>query len=153
MFIQVDFGLVRDASGELQPKLVELQAFPSLYAYQPVLSQTYMDVFGLGCWLAVSPGWAGCGIVYATAAGCDCRWARSGERGADGSASGGAEDAAGFSAHREAAGRAHGLHHEDSSKEGRRLFYERDGKRIPIERIYNRAIVDELERKGVAAAV
>jgi hypothetical protein len=32
----------------LQPKLVELQAFPSLYAYQPVLwRKTYMDVFGL----------------------------------------------------------------------------------------------------------
>src|SRR5215831_12674409 len=47
MFIQVDFGLVRDASGEVQPKLVELQAFPSLYAYQPVLAHTYLDVFGL----------------------------------------------------------------------------------------------------------
>src|SRR5450631_4020101 len=47
MFVQVDFGLVRDAAGELQPKLVELQAFPSLYAYQPVLSQAYIDVFGL----------------------------------------------------------------------------------------------------------
>jgi hypothetical protein len=34
MFVQVDFGLVRDSAGELQPKLVELQAFPSLYAYQ-----------------------------------------------------------------------------------------------------------------------
>ena len=34
-------------------------------------------------------------------------------------------------------------------KEGRRLFYERGGRRIPIRRIYNRAIVDELERKGV----
>jgi hypothetical protein len=44
MFIQVDFGLVRDAAGELQPKLVELQAFPSLYAYQPVLAQAYIDV-------------------------------------------------------------------------------------------------------------
>src|SRR5271163_2230250 len=47
MFIQVDFGLVRDSAGELQPKLVELQAFPSLYAYQPVLSQAYVDVFEL----------------------------------------------------------------------------------------------------------
>jgi hypothetical protein len=37
-------------------------------------------------------------------------------------------------------------------KEGRRLFYERDGKRIPVCRIYNRAIVDELERKGVKLA-
>jgi len=47
MFVQVDFGLVRDAAGELQPKLVELQAFPSLYAYQPVLARTFVDVYGL----------------------------------------------------------------------------------------------------------
>ena len=47
MFIQVDFGLVRDAAGQLQPKLVELQGFPSLYAYQPILAQSYAEVFGL----------------------------------------------------------------------------------------------------------
>ncbi len=35
-------------------------------------------------------------------------------------------------------------------KEGRRLFFEAGGKRIPIHRIYNRTIVDELERKGVS---
>src|SRR3982074_3535764 len=38
------------------------------------------------------------------------------------------------------------------SKEGQRLYYERDGKRVPIRRIYNRAIVDELERKGTMLA-
>ncbi|HEV2731245.1 MAG TPA: hypothetical protein VGV15_14535 [Terriglobales bacterium] len=47
IFIQVDFGLVRDAAGKLQPKLVELQGFPSLYAYQPMLAQSYMEIFGL----------------------------------------------------------------------------------------------------------
>ena len=47
MFVQVDFGLVRDAAGELQPKLVELQAFPSLYAYQGPLAEAYIDVYGL----------------------------------------------------------------------------------------------------------
>src|SRR5215469_12605640 len=47
MFVQVDFGLVRDSGGELHPKLVELQAFPSLYAYQGPLAQAYMDVYGL----------------------------------------------------------------------------------------------------------
>src|SRR5580700_10092801 len=47
MFMQVDFGLLRDASGELQPKLVELQAFPSLYAYQVTLAQSYIDVYGM----------------------------------------------------------------------------------------------------------
>jgi len=35
-------------------------------------------------------------------------------------------------------------------KEGRKLLYEAGGKWIPIHRIYNRAIVDELERKGVS---
>ena len=47
MFVQVDFGLVRDAGGALQPKLVELQAFPSLYAYQLTMAQSYIDVYGL----------------------------------------------------------------------------------------------------------
>ena len=35
-------------------------------------------------------------------------------------------------------------------KQGRRLFYDEGGQQVPIERIYNRAIVDELERKGIA---
>jgi hypothetical protein len=34
-------------------------------------------------------------------------------------------------------------------RDGRKLFYERDGKQIPVERIYNRTIVDELERRGI----
>jgi hypothetical protein len=45
-------------------------------------------------------------------------------------------------------GNPHGVHHQDSQA-GRRLFYEERGKLVPIERIYNRTIVDELERKGV----
>ena len=47
MFVQVDFGLVRDPAGDCIPKLVELQAFPSLYAYQGPLAQAYIDVYGL----------------------------------------------------------------------------------------------------------
>ena len=45
MFVQVDFGLVRADDGSLHPKLVELQAFPSLYAYQVALAQHYLDVY------------------------------------------------------------------------------------------------------------
>ena len=47
MFVQVDFGLVRDPNGELDPKLVELQAFPSLYGYQPASAQQYVESYGL----------------------------------------------------------------------------------------------------------
>ena len=43
LFVQADFGL--DAN--LEPKLVEIQGFPSLYAYQPTLAQTYRDAYGL----------------------------------------------------------------------------------------------------------
>src|SRR4029078_814970 len=34
-------------------------------------------------------------------------------------------------------------------KDGNRLYYERDGRRIPVRRIYTRALVDELQRKSV----
>jgi hypothetical protein len=149
MFIQVDFGLVRDAAGELQPKLVELQAFPSLYAYQPVLAQAYMDVFGL------DPG---------------LRYFLSGLDGA------GYErllrDAI-VAGHDPAHVVLMEVHPEEQKtrpdflltekmlgirtvcitkikKDGRQLFYEEAGKRIRIERIYNRTIVDELERKGIS---
>src|SRR5271169_6994539 len=47
MFVQVDFGLVRNASGGLEPKLVELQAFPSLYGYQPLAAQQYIESYDL----------------------------------------------------------------------------------------------------------
>ena len=47
-FVQVDFGLARNASGELEPKLVELQAFPSIYGYQEILCEEYVRAYGLG---------------------------------------------------------------------------------------------------------
>ena len=45
LFLQVDFGLIKDDNGNIAPKLVEIQAFPSLYAFQPVLDQTYKDIY------------------------------------------------------------------------------------------------------------
>jgi hypothetical protein len=46
-FLTADFALVRDASGELVPRLVEIQAFPSVYGYQAVLATGYAEVYGL----------------------------------------------------------------------------------------------------------
>ena len=148
MFIQVDFGLVCDAAGELQPKLVELQAFPSLYAYQPVLAQAYIEVFGLDSNLTYFLSGLNAMsykrlLENAIVAGHDPRNVVLME-----------------------------VHPEEQKtrpdflltekllgirtvcvtkirKQGRRLFYEEGGKLIPIARIYNRAIVDEIERKGV----
>jgi hypothetical protein len=47
LFAALDFGIVRNPDGRLIPRLVELQAFPSLYAYQPVLCQEYGAVYDL----------------------------------------------------------------------------------------------------------
>jgi hypothetical protein len=38
---------VREATGELTPRLVEIQAFPSVYAYQAVLNRSYLQAYGL----------------------------------------------------------------------------------------------------------
>jgi hypothetical protein len=46
-FLTADFALVRNAQGTLAPKLVEIQAFPSVYGYQDVLSEAYRVAFGL----------------------------------------------------------------------------------------------------------
>lgn len=43
LFVQADFGLDQN----LEPKLVEVQGFPSLYAYQPAMAQAYSDAYGI----------------------------------------------------------------------------------------------------------
>jgi len=44
-FIALDFGVCRDASGNIVPKLIELQGFPSLYGFQATLADKYRDNF------------------------------------------------------------------------------------------------------------
>ncbi|PTM03162.1 MAG: hypothetical protein DA407_14365 [Bacteroidetes bacterium] len=45
-FIQIDFGVCKDENGELTPKLIELQGFPSLYFFQELLGRMYRKHFG-----------------------------------------------------------------------------------------------------------
>src|SRR5580693_5627169 len=55
-FMTVDFGLVRNPDGTLSPKLVELQAFPSIFGYQDTLAHQYIETYNLestlNCYLA-----------------------------------------------------------------------------------------------------
>ncbi|MDR3772898.1 MAG: hypothetical protein P4L26_06095 [Terracidiphilus sp.] len=46
-FVTADFALVRSGNGELAPRLVEIQAFPSVYGYQQVLTTAYRQAYGL----------------------------------------------------------------------------------------------------------
>jgi hypothetical protein len=47
LFVQADFGLVAAGGGDWAPKLVEIQGFPSLYGFQPVLAAEYKKAYGL----------------------------------------------------------------------------------------------------------
>lgn len=46
-FLTADFALVRDLADQLVPRLVEIQAFPSVFGYQDVLGAAYRKVFEL----------------------------------------------------------------------------------------------------------
>jgi len=45
-FIQLDFGVCEDDNGDIVPKLIELQGFPSLYCFQEFLGGMYRKHFG-----------------------------------------------------------------------------------------------------------
>ncbi len=162
LFVQVDFGLVRNASGELQPKLVELQAFPSLYAYQVTLAQSYIEVYGLdrasgSGFRASSSGNAGLNFFLG---GLDTNSYRELLRRAIVSAHD-PENVILMEIHpqeqktlpdfllTEKMLGVRTVDIEAIKKQGSQLYYERNGSRVPIRRIYNRTIVDELQRKEV----
>jgi hypothetical protein len=44
-FLAVDFAVCRDDTGELIPQLIELQGFPSLYGFQPYLAEQFRAHF------------------------------------------------------------------------------------------------------------
>ena len=47
VFLQLDFGICRDANGELTPQLIEMQGFPSLYFFQHLLAGSYRQHFDI----------------------------------------------------------------------------------------------------------
>jgi hypothetical protein len=132
LFIQVDFGLTES----LEPKLVEMQAFPSLYAYQPFLQRTYQQAYELDC--APDPSFE-----------ADFRRAVVGDHDPqnvvlleiDPQSQKTLPD---FLLTEKMLG-IKTVCITKVKKIGNRLFH--DG--VPIERIYNRVIVDELQRKNI----
>ena len=147
-FLQVDFGLVRDSSGQIAPRLVELQAFPSLYGFQMALADAYCDAFTLPAGLheylgdLTRPRYTALvqqAIVAdhdpATVVLMEIDPARQKTR----------PDFA----MTELLWGVRAIDTSEVIKDGRQLLYRRDGRLTPIRRVYNRVIPDELERKGV----
>ena len=147
-FMTVDFGFIRNSDGTLAPKLVELQAFPSIFGYQDILARQYIETYNLDPNLTWHLG----GLNHETywqllrqviVSHHDPENVVLLEIDPD---------------HQKTLPDFHV--YEDKlhiatvdiaklRKQGNRLFYHRDGRDIPIHRIYNRAIVDELQRKNL----
>jgi hypothetical protein len=147
-FMTVDFGLVRNPDGSLQPKLVEMQAFPSIFGYQDILAPQYIETYNLQPDLEWHLGghneqtyWALLAKVIlgkhdpenVVLAEIDPELQKT---------------LPDFHVYEDKLGIAT-VDIAKLRKEGNRLYYERSGRWIPIHRIYNRAIVDELERKNL----
>ncbi len=150
LFVQVDFGLVRDADGRIEPKLVELQAFASLYAFQPLFAKQYRESWDLPDDL--DPFFSG---VNDAAHDALMRRAIVGDHDpkqvilmeVDPDHQKTRPDFVETE-------RRWGVRTVDIRslmQRGRELVYSRDGTLVPIRRIYNRTIVDELQRRGVTA--
>jgi hypothetical protein len=147
-FMTVDFGLVRNPDGTLSPKLVELQAFPSIFGYQDILARQYIEAYGLDLNLT----WYLAGLNEKTYWDL-LRQVIIGDHDS--------ENVVLLEIDPNHQKTLPDFHvYEDKlniatvdiaklRKQGNRLFYQRDGHEIPIHRIYNRAIVDELERKEI----
>jgi hypothetical protein len=152
MFLQVDFGLVQNAAGELEPKLVELQAFPSLYGYQPVLAKQYVESYCLPADMGIYLG----GYTRDTYQQLMRELIVGGHD---------PENVILLEVNPEKqktlcdfllTQRDLGIAIVDIlklKKRGKVLFYEKDGREIPVRRIYNRCIMDELARKEIELPV
>jgi hypothetical protein len=59
-FLTFDFAICKNTlTGELEPKLIELQGFPSLYEFQAHLAEQYDEAYGLDTFGELSPYFGG----------------------------------------------------------------------------------------------
>ncbi len=150
-FLTFDFAVCRDDQEELTPKLIELQGFPSLYAFQAELAATFQKHF------PVSQGFTPyfnhldfdtyIALLRQTIIGnnspeevilLDINAAEQ-------------KTAVDFYLTAQYLGLAVVALHELKQKENN-FYYERAGKEHPVKKIYNRLIFDEVADKQVAFA-
>lgn len=144
-FLTFDFAVCRDARGELEPQLIELQGFPSLYAFQAWLPGVFYRHYPIAG--GVSPFLA---VPDAAAYHAQMRQLILGGEAAENVVllelfPERQKTRIDFALSKQAWG-VEAVNLTDVRKKGRQLFYEKDGRAIQIKRIYNRIIFDELAR-------
>lgn len=148
-FLQIDFALVEGEDGAVHPQLIELQGFPSVYAFQWLLDRVTREVDGIPAELTTyfggldDAGYAAC-LRDVIVADCD------------------PENVVlleidplhqktrvDFSVTERLLG-VRSVDVREVIERGGRLFYPSGGREVPIHRIYNRVIFDEMERRGLS---
>jgi hypothetical protein len=147
-FFVFDFAICRNESGEFYPKLIELQGFPTLYGYQYFFEQKLKKHFEIpenftSYFSVITPekyiemfrkiivGDADPANVILLEIEPEKQKTR-----------------IDFAATEKLIGVSE-VCISDLIKHGKNLFYNKNGKEIPVERIYNRVIFDELKRTDV----
>jgi hypothetical protein len=147
LFVQVDFGLVRNAEGEVEPKLVEIQGFPSLYVYQVAIAQAYQRAYSLDASLRFLPPGLEVEAYYAL-----LRRAILADHDQENVAlleidPYEQKTLPDFLLTAQVTG-IRIVNVFDVMRKDKQLYYQLDGRQLRIRRIYNRVIFDELARKG-----
>jgi hypothetical protein len=148
-FLCIDFALCDDGAGRVEPKLIELQGFPTVAFFQALLTRTYPKHF------ECPTGFTSYFGAY-DEAGYFAVLRRAIVGDADPKETVLLEITPDQQKTRidfAATDQAIGVRPVDVSavrKRGKKLFYDRDGVETPITRIYNRVIFDELLRKKPA---
>jgi hypothetical protein len=147
LFVQIDFAITREEGGKLAPKLIELQGFPSLYGFQIVLSQTYQRVFNLPQLEFLLDGLTLNRYLALF------KQALLGKHGPENVILMEIEPETqktlpDFLCTEQFTG-VKAVCLTKIKKRGRKLYYQKNGKEIPIHRIYNRVVVDEFIKKKI----
>jgi hypothetical protein len=145
-FLVVDFAVCRDEQGELTPQLIELQGFPSLYAFQELMARRFRQHFNIPP--TVSNFFNGLNeasyfqLLKEIIVGPYHP-----------------EEVILLEVKPEEQKTRIDFHYTQQQlgirpvcitalqQEGKKLFYDRDGVRTPVKRIYNRLIFDDLQRR------
>lgn len=143
-FIAIDFAICKDENGALVPKLIELQGFASLYAYQGYLSETFKKFFPIPDNFQYAFGSENLEGYIA-----DLKKLIVGEENPENVIlleifPEKQKTKVDFALTEKMLG-VKAVCYTKLIKEGRKLFYYKDGQKIQVKRIYNRLIFDDLQ--------
>ncbi len=146
-FVAIDFGICADEAGNLTPRLIELQGFPSLFGFQFLILECMRRFYP-----AIPRNWTSTfHDLHDDEYLALLRQAILGECTPENVVLLEIEPEkqstrVDFASTERLLG-VRPVNVMDLTKDGREIFYQRDGKQVRIERIYNRVIFDELQRR------